>query len=206
MAGKKDLASSRREFLWALPAGCLLCGACQQLNKGEQALVSSVPVHRFDLNTGMTARQIIDQTYSQLWIPILERMAAKLGREDFVRLLKESASEATARMVQSRIQGRPFPIAEMARYYQEMMQAQPFQNMIDFEVLEVTDSAMEYEVHECLLAEVFRNAGAEDFGYAVACFPDFAAVQTLNSDLKLERDQNLMQGDPYCHARISFAV
>jgi len=50
----------------------------------------------------------------------------------------------------------------------------------------------------CILADTWREWGAEDIGYLVCCAPDFAVVPAEHPNLRLERTKTLMEGDDCC--------
>lgn len=50
----------------------------------------------------------------------------------------------------------------------------------------------------CIIAETWREWGAEDIGYLICCGPDFTTVAALHPNLSLERTKTLMQGDDCC--------
>jgi hypothetical protein len=55
-------------------------------------------------------------------------------------------------------------------------------------------------VTECLLAEVFRKAGAADYGYVAVC-ADVLYTRFVNPQIGLDLEGTIMQGDSCCMHR-----
>jgi len=62
------------------------------------------------------------------------------------------------------------------------------------EIVEDNDKAFEMRLTECLTEVVFREANAQDLGYACVCHADFGLPVGINPKLKLIRTKTLMQG------------
>lgn len=76
------------------------------------------------------------------------------------------------------------------------MPDQFWNNVLDIQVLENSSSTRIYKITNCLWAKIFREANAEDFGYALICYGDYAIAKAENKTL--ERDKTLMQGHDCC--------
>ena len=72
---------------------------------------------------------------------------------------------------------------------------------IAFDIVEDGGTAFEVRVTECLWASTFRAADAADLGYSWVCHPDFAMARAFNPEMRLRRDQTLMQGATHCNHR-----
>jgi len=68
---------------------------------------------------------------------------------------------------------------------------------LTMEVIESTDETYVVNVTECLLAEVFRQAGAADFGYAYLCC-DALFTRLVNPQIGLDLEGTIMEGKPCC--------
>lgn len=76
------------------------------------------------------------------------------------------------------------------------MPNQFWSNVLDIQIVENTSSIRIYKITNCLWAKVFREVKAEDFGYALICYGDYAVARADNETL--ERDKTLMQGHDCC--------
>jgi hypothetical protein len=134
-------------------------------------------------NSGMTNEQVYNFALKSPIIPILSKVAERIGREKFVEMLREASDEY---------------------WFDKEKQNEFFRNMsdefrgysLDTKVLENTEETRTYKMTKCLWANAFRESGAADIGYAIYCQSDYAIARHDNE--KLERNKTLMQGDDCC--------
>jgi hypothetical protein len=77
-------------------------------------------------------------------------------------------------------------------------------NTFLYEVLVSTNTKHEYNVTFCPYAEVHREMGAPDLGYAWWCNNDFVYSDAAGPKVKLVRTKTLMEGDDCCDFRYSW--
>ena len=78
---------------------------------------------------------------------------------------------------------------------------QYWEQRLTFEVVEDSEMAFEIKVTECIWATTFREANAQDIGYATVCHQDFAMCRAFNPKIGMIRSKTLMQGDDCCNHR-----
>ena len=146
----------------------------------------------------MTWEDIFRFAFQKDMIPVLKALAAEIGNEKFVGMLKQVTSErARTGMSRSRI-----PARDLATWVANMKAMPPlYQHALVAEIVEDAPQAFEYRVSKCLWAKAFREEEAGDIGYAMVCHPDFAVASAFNAKLKLTRTKTLMQGDDCCTLR-----
>lgn len=198
MQGHGPDALSRRGLLSILPAmgagylGCVRAVACAQ--GGEQARAQ----HSWTGKTDLTWEETFRFAYQKDLIPLLKAVAEQLGRERFMRMVREAGDE----IVRKKTAGRPPAVRDLTSMAAGMQHAPPIiQRAPQAEIVEPTPEALEYHVKECLWARAFREEDAGDIGYAMICYPDYAAARGLNPKLKLIRTRTRMQGDDSCNLR-----
>jgi hypothetical protein len=136
--------------------------------------------------------------YQKDLIPLLKELAAQLGREKFVDLLRAASDE----VVRKKTAGRPASVADLVSFASRLQNVPPIiQHALEAEIVEHTAEAFEYRVKKCLWAKAFRDMDAADIGYAMICYPDHAVAKGLNPKLRLIRTKTLMQGDDSCTLR-----
>ena len=69
------------------------------------------------------------------------------------------------------------------------------------EVLEKTSTTYFFNVSRCPYFEKYQELGIIDFGVEMSCCRDKPFAKGLNSNLKLERTQTIMEGAKYCDFR-----
>ena len=134
-------------------------------------------------NTGMSYEQVFKFVYRDTILPIFVEFSNELGRDKLVEMIKEAVDK---------IFSRP----EFLTQARSNLPAQFWNDPLEAQILEDTSEVRTMKVTKCLWAEIFREAKAEDFGYALACYPDYATAKMQN--LSLERDKTLMQGQDSC--------
>jgi len=70
---------------------------------------------------------------------------------------------------------------------------------LDYTVEEQTPEHLKMKVTRCIWADVMRQLGAPDVGYAFYCTWDFGFCRGLNPEMKFTRTQTLMQGAESCN-------
>jgi hypothetical protein len=191
------VAFSRRELFSILPAGAAGCLGCVRGTCASQ--VPEVPAgHDWTEKADLTWEQVFQFAYRKDLIPLLKALSEQLGREEFVRMLREAGDT----IVRNKMAGRPPVVRDLVAFAANMKYLPPvIQHAIEAEIVEQTPEAFEYRVNKCLWAKVFRQDNAADIGYAMICYPDYAVARGLNPKLKLVRRKTLMQGYDSCSLR-----
>lgn len=69
------------------------------------------------------------------------------------------------------------------------------------DVLESTPEKFSMNVTRCRYAEMYKELGLADLGFALSCGRDFAMVEGYNPEIELERTQTIMEGADHCDFR-----
>jgi hypothetical protein len=209
MIKTSNLDSSRREFLKGLvPGGALLFSGCGLLS-ATSGLQNKSAKHKFLEDSGLSMREAFRFAFLWTYIPMMEALAARIGREKLVEMLKEATDFYWAQYTKSyaeRLQKKDFdaflsmdtlePAIENAEHRKHFWStAYTAQN------IEQTSKSYELKVTECLWAQTFREANAGDIGFASICYGDEVMATAFDKRLKLIRTGTLMQGDDCCPCR-----
>ncbi len=189
---------SRRSLFTILQGGVAACLGCARATACAAAPQQPDAAHSWTEKADVTWEQMFRFAYQKDLIPLLKAMAEQVGREEFVKMLRQ-ASDA---VVQKKTAGRPPVVPDLTVFAANLKNMPPLiQHAIEAEILEQTPEAFEYRVKKCLWAKSFREEDAGDIGYAMVCYPDYAVARGLNPKLKLIRTKTLMQGDDDCGLR-----
>ena len=71
-------------------------------------------------------------------------------------------------------------------------------NHIIFSIKEDSDKSLEFNVTQCIFAEVCKELDSSELGYAIYCHGDYEYAKTLHPKGRMIRSKTLMQGDPCC--------
>ena len=207
-----NLASGRREFLQGLfPAGALLCSGCGLLSASSRLQDSpqNKPArHKFLEDSGLTMSEAFKFAFQWTYIPMMKELAAQIGREKLVGMVKEATGiywSQRARNYAQRLQKKDLdaflswefdlPIEDADR------RKRFWSHVLTSQRIEATPKSYEMKVTECLSAQTFRESNEVDLGFATLCYADEAMASAFDQRLKLTRTKTLMKGDNCCHFR-----
>jgi hypothetical protein len=130
--------------------------------------------------------------------PLIIAFAAEFGRERVIEIAKRVIVEI------ARQQGRA--LADQAggntlSRFAGSKDAWVKGGALETQVLQVTDSAYDFNVTRCRYAEMYRALGIPELGSVLSCGRDFALGEGFNPNLKLTRTQTIMEGAPFCDFR-----
>jgi hypothetical protein len=206
-------ASTRREFLrGVLPAGAWLCSGCGLLSASGKCQGNSQnkpAQHKFLEDSGLTMSEAVKLAFQRTYIPVMQELARRIGRENLVEMVKEATGVYWGQMARNyaqRLHKRDLdafldwdtfdpPIEDAERRKRFLSRALTSQR------IESTPRSYEMEITECLWAQTFREANAADLGFATICYQDEAMAAAFDPRLKLTRTKTLMNGDECCHFR-----
>ncbi len=193
---------ARRQFFSdMIPAGALVFLGCSGLLAATrpQPMPSKTKV-RFLQDSLLSFKEVFEFAFRDNLIPLLQNMKKSLGAENFIALLKQSSSEYGS------LRGRTWAQTEkrndLAAFGSVFKSGNRFwTHSFAYEILEHTGKILEVKYTECLFADVFREAGAPDIGFAAVCYADFAVASAFNAKLRLTRTKTLMEGQDCCNHR-----
>lgn len=208
-----NLASSRRDFLQGLfPSGALLCSGCGLLSASSRLQNNSQnkpAKHKFLEDSGLTMREAFRFAFLWTYVPMIQALAAQIGREKLVEMVKEATGIYWAQ--QARIFAQRLPEKNLAAFFSmdtletaiENAEHQKYfwSHAVTTQVIEDRPESYEMKVTECLWAQTFREANAGDIGFASICYGDEAMAAAFDQRLKFTRTKTLMKGDDCCHFR-----
>jgi hypothetical protein len=198
---KSNFESSRRKFIKnALPAGALFCFGCDSLLALPAAFDKQqvdTEKHPFLRDAGMTARQVFQFKYQISTIAYMKKLQKYIGKEKFIELLKKASVESDVEITRSGLEKLRKNDFDMYKMMTKSLHP-PYNLARVMEIVEDTDRTYELKITECLWAQTFREADAEEIGYAMVCYSGEAQTSAFNSKLKFYNPKNLMKGDDVC--------
>jgi hypothetical protein len=154
--------------------------------------------HRFDqpLRRPLTYRERTELQYTSHFIPYLKFLEKAIGHEQVIKSLQELAYQGVKEFAEDIVKAAGKNDLSVIR--EIFSPANPnLSQSLTMEVLESTEDAYVVNVTECLLAEVFRQAGAADYGCAYVCC-DILFTRLVNPQIGLDLDGTIMEGKPCC--------
>jgi hypothetical protein len=183
----------RRQFLSILlPAGMIACMSCPKMLSAAQDEQLNGTLNQDDSyqeRSEMSYESIFNFAFRDHLIPILKELSTRYRKEEFLNMMKESASQA-------------FTQKEVMDKSNKNLNQVFWKHVIEREVIEDSDKAFELKITKCLWEKVYREAEAADLGYAIVCHADFATAEASNQTLV--RTKTLMRGDDCCNHRWNY--
>jgi hypothetical protein len=138
--------------------------------------MSSESEHKWDHKVEMTLGEMFNPHWELPHKGILEierELEKSMGREKALELITNVSKRLYLQQVK------------------EMLKESPVESFEDF----VTTIA-------CLYADTWRSWDAPEVGYAWHCAGDFALIEAIHPNLRLERPKSLMMGDDCCNFKM----
>ncbi len=123
---------------------------------------------------------------------------------------KEEAAAVVARAVRnaSVAQAREFAEAEPAETnlatFTELMRHWTAEDALQIEMLEATETTLDFNVTRCRYAEMYRDMGLGEIGHLLSCQRDGTFCEGYDGRIRLTRSQTIMQGASHCDFRYRF--
>ena len=144
----------------------------------------------------LTYRERTELEYAAHFIPYLKFLEQTLGREQVIQSLQELAFQGVKAYAEEVVKSAGKNDLSVIKEIYSPTNA-GLCEVLTMEVVESTEETYVVNVTECLLAEVFRKAGAADYGYAYVCC-DVLFTRLINPQIGLDLDGTIMEGKPCC--------
>jgi len=133
--------------------------------------------------------------------PVIDALGEKFGREEVVEVVKE----AIIKLAQQ--QGGELADAmggNGCNAFEQSLQFWTKDDALKLDVLNKTDSTLDFNVVRCRYSEMYRELGVPELGAVFSCNRDYALIEGFNEEAKLTRTQTLMNGASHCDFRYEF--
>ena len=157
--------------------------------------------HRFDqaMPSPLTFRQHVELEYASQFIPFLKHLEKTLGRDRVIELLREFAFHGVQQFADEIVKTKGKN--DLSVFKEIFSPANPgLWNILTIQVIESTEKIFAIRVTECLLAQVFRQAGVAELGSTALCC-DALFTRFVNPQIGLDLDGTLMEGKSCCTYR-----
>jgi len=88
--------------------------------------------------------------------------------------------------------------------FEQSLQFWTKDDALKLDVLNKTDSTLDFNVVRCRYSEMYRELGVPELGAVFSCNRDYALIEGFNEEAKLTRTQTLMNGASHCDFRYEF--
>jgi L-2-amino-thiazoline-4-carboxylic acid hydrolase len=144
----------------------------------------------------LTYRDRFECEFASHFIPFLKILEKEIGHEKVIQSLRELAFQEAKEIAEQMVKTRG---KNDLSFFKEIYNPSDpdLKDILTMEVLEDTEHTYVVNVTECLWAEIFRNAGAADFGFAAVC-SDAVFTRSVNPQMGFELEGTIMQGKSCC--------
>jgi uncharacterized protein YciU (UPF0263 family) len=140
------------------------------------------------------------ETEARVLAPVIDALGEAFGREAVIEIVRNViiglAHESGAAMAAE--------YGDTAEAFMETLQFWTKGEALEIDVLEQTDTRLDYNVTRCKYAEMYRALGIPELGAVLSCNRDFAMVEGFNPAAKLTREQTILGGGDCCTFRYEF--
>ncbi len=148
----------------------------------------------------LSYRERFELEYNSHFIPFLKLLEKDIGKEKVIEILKKLALQEAEDYAKYVVETKGKN--DLSVFKEDYSPTTPgTSDILTIEVIEDSESVYEIEITECLWADIFRKAGAEDFGFAAHCTGDVPFTHYVNEQLDLELEGTIMEGKPLCSLR-----
>ncbi len=160
-----------------------------------------VEKHKFDrpMDHPLTYRRRFQLEYVEHLIPYLKILEKEIGHDKVIETLRTLAIEEASRYAEDvRAQGMN-DLSVFRKSYNPNVPG--YNDILTIQVLKDTETVYEIKITECIWAQVFRDAGAAEYGLAAVCAGDVPFTRFINPNLDCELTGTCMEGKPFCILR-----
>ena len=140
------------------------------------------------------------ETEARILIPFIENLVKEIGKTKTLDIL-----EGTIKTV-ARKEGEELS-KEYGNNVDAFLETLSFwtkDNALEIDILDKSDSKLDFNVTRCKYAEMYKSMGVNSLGAILSCNRDGALIEGFNSKAKLDRKQTIMNGDKCCTFRYRF--
>ena len=125
--------------------------------------------------------------------PLFKEMVEQVGHQKASAILKKAIRKAAIKEGQLfRINSDPKePIMDNFIALYDLWKAD---GALEIEVLKASKTQFDFNVNRCRYAEMYREMGSKGIGHLLSCNRDGTFCEGFDPNLKLVRDQTLMEG------------
>jgi predicted ArsR family transcriptional regulator len=138
---------------------------------------------------------------ARILAPFVEALSEKFDRQEVLEVLRETIIEVARRQGAELAKRMPDNGLES---FSDTLPAWTKDEALEIEVLEKDPGRFAFNVTRCRYAEMYRALGIPELGALLSCNRDFSLIEGFNPEVKLTREQTILQGASCCDFRYRF--
>lgn len=140
------------------------------------------------------------ETEARIIAPLIDALCDAFGRDKVLDVLERSIRDLASQQGQD----LAAEYGDDVGAFLETLEFWKQDGALEIEVLDQSDTALDFNVTRCRYAEMYRALGISDLGAILSCNRDEALIDGFNPGAKLTRDQTIMGGADCCTFRYRF--
>ncbi len=156
------------------------------------------PADQLNKTIGVLARR---ETEARLMAPLIEALSQAFGREEVLAVIRDTiikiAHDQGATLAKEYGTSSDAFLETLSFWRQD--------NALEIDILNHTETQLDFNVTRCRYAEMYKALGMEEFGAVLSCNRDLALIEGFDEGVKLDRDQTIMGGASCCTFRYDFS-
>lgn len=141
------------------------------------------------------------ETEARLLAPVIQALGDAFGRNE----VEQIVGDAIVKLAREQGAALSAEYGDGPDAFMETLQFWQAGGALEIEVLEQTETTLDFDVTRCRYAEMYRALGIPELGAVLSCNRDYAMVEGFNPDAKLVREQTILGGAPCCTFRYDFS-
>ena len=164
--------------------------------------MTNLKTHKFDTQYTISYRNLMREIFEGQ-VRLARILEEKLGIDEAHKIIYETRVNSDIEQAKRQIQelGKPKNFEEFKRLMHKLHENDFASHLFTIEYPIDNDKEVEFNTKECIMAEVFKELGAEDLGYLMVCKPDYDSTPVYNENVSLIRTKCLMFGDECCDTK-----
>ena len=140
------------------------------------------------------------ETEARILAPLIKALADEFGRERVEKVVSETIISL------AREQGASLSaeFGDSLGSFLETLQFWMKDGAMEIEILDQSDTRLDFDVKRCRYAELYAALGIKELGAMLSCNRDYSLIEGFNPDARLRRDKTIMAGDSCCTFRYQF--
>jgi hypothetical protein len=138
---------------------------------------------------------------ARVLVPLVKALQAELGEERANAFVRKALGDVYRRL------GEQWWRAKRSAHLGENMASAVAwfaeDDAYSYSVRAQSHDTYEVDITRCKYAQFFRELGEPELGFLLVCSLDFPFTQGFGSDIRLTRNQTVMQGASHCDFRYS---
>ena len=133
-------------------------------------------------------------------LAIAKELEKTMGKQKVIELIKKVGEKFALEQAKQMTENATIDTFEDFLKFFEKSSEEYWWNKLNIdEPAVITENSRKVNTVGCIHADIWRDWGEPEYGYAYHCHQDFAFIKAMFPKIKFERTKSLMMGDEHCN-------